>query len=126
VLVWRGDSEDALHWIERAKDLNPLWPTYYDALHSEALLFLGRYDEAARLLLRLPRLSPRQEMRLAATYALAGETDLARHHAGRARAAQPGWDWIEMARIAYGRRNATDVQLLIEGIEAALRTLRDS
>jgi TolB-like protein/tetratricopeptide (TPR) repeat protein len=123
VLVWRGDSEGALPWIQRAKDLNPLWPTYYDALHSEALLFLGRFAESARLLLRLPRLSPRQEMRLAATFALAGEADLARRHAALARAAQPDWDFVEMVSLAYNRRNATDVQLLVQGIELALRLL---
>ena len=125
VLVWRGDSEAAVHWIERAKDLNPLWPTYYDALHSEALLFLGHYDESAPLLLRLPRLSPRQEMRLAATYALGGEAELARHHAARARAAQPTWDFVETARTAYNRRNAADVQLMIQGIELALGMLQE-
>jgi tetratricopeptide (TPR) repeat protein len=123
VLVWRGDSEIALGWIERAKDLNPLWPIYYDSLHSEAFLFLGRYMESARALLRLPRLSPRQEMRLAAAFALAGESELARHHAARVRAAQPDWDFVEMARIAYGRRKAADVQRLIEGIELALGLL---
>ncbi|HVG48646.1 MAG TPA: hypothetical protein VM899_10995, partial [Rubellimicrobium sp.] len=125
VLVWRGDSEGALPWIERAKDLNPLWPTYYDALHSEALLFLGRFPESARLLLRLPRLSPRQEMRLAATFALAGEADLARRHAARARAAQPDWDFREMAALAYNRRNAADVQLLTRAIELALSLLAE-
>lgn len=123
VLVWRGDSQAALGWIERAKEINPLWPTYYDSLHSEALLFLGRHAESARLLLRLPGLSARQEMRLAATFALAGEAGPARHHAARARAAQPTWDFVEMARAAYNRGNAADVQHLVDGIEMALRLL---
>ena len=123
VLVWRGDSQAALGRIEKAKEINPLWPVYYDSLHSEALLFLGRYAESARTLLRLPSLSPRQEMRLAAAFALAGETDLARHHAAQARAAQPGWDFVEMARIAYGWRDGTDVRLLIDGIRLALALL---
>ncbi|EYD75259.1 putative regulatory protein, possibly two-component response regulator [Rubellimicrobium mesophilum DSM 19309] len=125
VLVWRGDSEAALGRIEKAKEMNPLWPIYYDSLHSEALLFLGRYAESARLLLRLPTLSPRQEMRLAAAFALAGETGPARHHAARARAAQPDWDFVEMARIAYSRRSSADVQRLIDGIKAAQNLLAE-
>jgi TolB-like protein len=79
----RGQAEECLDWIERAKEINPLWPAYYDATLSSALFDLGRYDEAAQVLLRLPRLSARQEMRLAATFALMGERDLARKHATR-------------------------------------------
>ncbi len=123
VLVWRGDSAEALEWIERAQDIEPLWPAYFDILHSEALLFLGRYAESARLLRGLPSLDPRQEMRLAATYALGGEADLARHHAGRVRAAAPDWSVPEGLRQVYPHGSAGDLERLEGGIRLALRLL---
>lgn len=123
VLVWRGASAEALPWIERAKEINPLWPAHYDTLLSEALLLLGRYEESIRVLRRLPRLGPRLEMRLAAAHALAGERDLARHRAARALAAEPGWDFVEKARLAYAHRPGEDVERLVGGIELALGTL---
>jgi Flp pilus assembly protein TadD len=123
VLVWRGDSAEALTRIEQAKELNPLWPAHYDILHSEALFLLGRYAESIHLHLRLPRLSARHEMRLAAAYALAGEADLARQHAAAARARQPSWDFVEKARHAHSLGNVRDVQRLVEGTELALRLL---
>ena len=125
VLVWRGDSETALAWIDRAKDMNPLWPAYYDTLHSEALLFAGRYEDAARAFRRLPHLSAAQEMRLAATLALAGDLDPARHHAARARAAKPDWDFVGKAREALANRAGRDLDHLVRGIELALALVDD-
>lgn len=129
VLAWSGRSAEALPWIERAKDMNPLWPAYYDTLHSEALLFVGRPAESAALLRRLPRLSARQQMRLAATLALAGEDAEARRHAQAAVEASPGADWLGMVDRAYAGRHGPDVDLLARGIERALALLaprRDS
>jgi TolB-like protein/DNA-binding winged helix-turn-helix (wHTH) protein len=123
VLVWRGASAEALEWIERAKGIEPLWPAYYDLLHSEALLFLGRYAESARMLRGLPALNPRQEMQLAATYALGGEPDLARHHAAQARAAALGRDVGEWTRTGHPRGSADDIERLAEGIRLALGLL---
>lgn len=123
VLVWRGASAEALPRIQQAKELNPLWPAHYDVLHAEALFHLGRYDESIRLHRRLPRLSARHEMRLAAAYALVGEVDLARHHAARARTREPSWDFVEKARHAHSLGSAGDVQRLVEGTELALRLL---
>lgn len=124
VLKNRGRFQESLGWFERAKDINPLWPTYYDNEHSLALFHLGRYEESARLLSRVPRHSARQEMRLAATYALMGERELARLHVERARSLAPGQDFVELARIGYPYEHERDRQCLIDGIKLALE-MRD-
>lgn len=126
VLVWRGASAEALEWIERAKEIEPLWPAYYDILHSEALLFLGRYAESARLLRGLPTLNLRQEMRLAATYALDAKADLARLHAQRARAANPDRDFLAPVHLVHPRGSPQDQEHLAEGIRLALRLLDEA
>ncbi|MFC5567066.1 winged helix-turn-helix domain-containing tetratricopeptide repeat protein [Rubellimicrobium aerolatum] len=120
VLMHRGRFQESLPWFERAKDINPMWPGYYDNEHSLALFHLGRHEEAARLLSRVPRRNARQEMRLAATYALMDELDLSRRHVEEARALAPGVDSVELARIGYPYEHDCDRQQLIEAIRLAL------
>lgn len=120
VLVDRGRAEESLEWFERAKDINPMWPGYYDNEHSLALFFVGRYAESVQALSRVPRHSARQEMRLAATYAHLGERDLVRQHVAKAQALAPGQDWIEMVRTFYAFEHERELQHLIEGIQLAL------
>jgi TolB-like protein len=122
VLMDRGRSGDSLEWFERAKDINPMWPAHYDNEHSMALFQLGRHAESARLLSRIPRRGARQEMRLAATYALMDERDLARRHAVTAEALAPGADFVELARV-YPFEHDCDRQGLIDGIRLALALL---
>lgn len=124
VLTNRGRFQESLEWFERAKDVNPLWPPHYDGWHAFALYHLAGYEEAARLLSRVPRRSAPQEIRLAATYARMGEWDLARRHADRAQSLAPGQDIVEWARTSYPFEHARDRQVLIGGIELALE-MRD-
>jgi adenylate cyclase len=120
VLVDRGRAQESLAWFERAKDINPLWPGYYDNEHSLALFQVGRYEEAAQLQSRVPRRSARQEMRLAATYALMGEAGPAMRHAACARSLAPGVDFVEWTRAGYAFEHERDRQRLMDGIRLAL------
>lgn len=122
VLVNRGRHQESLEWFERAKDINPMWPGNYDNGHSLALFHLGRYDQSVRLLSRVPRLNARQEMRLAATYALMGERDFARQHAEQARSLASDRDFVEWARTSYPFEQERDRQRLMDGIRLALET----
>lgn len=123
-LVNRGRHQESLEWFERAKDINPMWPGNYDNGHSLALFHLGQYEQSVRLLSRVPRLGGRQEMRLAATYALMGERDLAKLHVERAQSLAPGRDFVEWARTDYPFEQDRDLQRLIDGINLALE-MRD-
>ncbi|EYD75598.1 transcriptional regulatory protein-like type [Rubellimicrobium mesophilum DSM 19309] len=81
VLLSRGRPQECLDWLDRAKDINPLWPEYYDLVHAMGLLHLDRHEEAARLLSRITQRSAHHEIWLAASYAMAGDVAQARRHA---------------------------------------------
>jgi tetratricopeptide (TPR) repeat protein len=125
MLSWRGQPEECIRWIEHAKAINPLWPAYYDGAFSAALYDLDQYEEAARVLSRLPLLTARQELRLAATYARMGELDLARQHVARARALAPDLDFVEAARLGWTSEHEHTLRHMTEGIELALRVAEE-
>jgi tetratricopeptide (TPR) repeat protein len=120
VLTDRGRAAEVLDWIDRAIALNPLHPKFYFIERSLALYQLGRYEEAAADLERLPRLSPRQETRMAATLAMAGRREQAAAHLDRAEALEPGWSHLDVARDFYRFERAEDLEHLLAGIRAAL------
>jgi hypothetical protein len=66
-----------------------MWPPYYDIKHSVALFLVGRNAESAQTMSRFPGRIVRQEIGLAATYALMGERDLVRQHVAKAQALAP-------------------------------------
>ena len=72
------------------------------------------------MLSRVPRRSARQEMRLAASYALIGERDLARMQVERAKSRAPGQDFVELARIGYPFEQDCDRQRMMDAIRLAL------
>jgi TolB-like protein/DNA-binding winged helix-turn-helix (wHTH) protein len=120
VLDIRGRAAEALEWIDRAIALNPLHPAYYHTDRSYPLFFLGRYEESAAELALLPRLSVRQETRLAATLALAGRMEEAARHLDRAEAMEPGWRHMEVTRESYRCERPEDLEHLLAGVRAAL------
>jgi Flp pilus assembly protein TadD len=125
MLSWRGRPAECVDWIERAKEINPLWPAYYDTALSAALYDLERYEEAARVLSRLPRLSARQEMRLAATYARMGERELTRKHVIQAQVLAPDLDFVEAARIGWTSEHEHTLRHMTEGIELAQKVAQE-
>jgi len=89
LLVLRGKPDEGLEWMEAARRLNPLHPTWYDLSLGIALYSLRRYAEAARALRGLPNLSPWARARLAACFAQLGQADEAQAHAKAVLEAQP-------------------------------------
>ena len=73
VLALRGKPQDALVWVERARRLNPLHPTWYNFSLGIALYSLGRYAEAAEAFLHRPNPVPWTSARAAACYAQLGD-----------------------------------------------------
>jgi TolB-like protein len=120
VLTDRGRAVEALEWADRAMALNPLHPAFYFAQRSMALYLLGRYDDSAADLERLPRLSVRQETRMAATLAMAGRPELAAPHLDRAEALEFDWSHLDAARDFYRFERPEDTEHLVAGIRAAL------
>ena len=120
VLTSRGRAAEGLEWIDRAILLNPLYPAFYHSERSITLYMLGRYDEAVETLQCLPRLSVRQETRLAATLAMAGRMEEAAWHLDRAEALHPGWPHVEAARNSYNFERSEDLEHLLTGIRTAL------
>ena len=104
----------------RAEEIDPLFPPSYESLRSEALYLLGRYEEAAESLLKLPRLSVRQYVRLAGTYAQFGQRDAARDALRHAEALEPGWDHVGKMLTSYICENPADLEHMTEGVRKAL------
>jgi TolB-like protein len=73
VLALRGKPQDTLVWVERARRLNPLHPTWYNFGLGIALYSLGRYAEAAEAFLHRPNPGPWTSARVAACYAQLGD-----------------------------------------------------
>jgi tetratricopeptide (TPR) repeat protein len=114
----QGYPAECLEWIARSEAIDPLFPGYYEAIRSHSLYSLGRYEEAAKSLLRLPRLSVRQYGRLAATYAQMGDRRAALEALDRVEALSPGFDLVAVAEQAYEGDAANPH--LIDGLRKAL------
>ena len=81
LLALRGRPEEGLEWIDAAKRLNPLHPSWYNFSVGIALYSLARYEEAAKAFQRLPNFGPWARARLAACLAQTGQTAEARAEA---------------------------------------------
>jgi tetratricopeptide (TPR) repeat protein len=69
----RGRAKEGLKLLDRAAQLNPMHPPWYDFDRGETPFCLERYEEAARSFNGLPRKDLWHWSRLAAAYALAGD-----------------------------------------------------
>ncbi|MCB2134833.1 MAG: winged helix-turn-helix domain-containing protein [Rhodobacteraceae bacterium] len=120
VSLIRGRHRDCLDWLARAEEIDPLFPSHYEIIRSEALYYLGQYDDAVNSLLTLPRLSLRQHSRLAACYAQLGAREAALDTLARAEKLAPGWDHIERVSAGFVCENPADLAHLVDGIRKAL------
>ncbi|MGX5829985.1 LuxR C-terminal-related transcriptional regulator [Mesorhizobium sp. 43Arga] len=85
----RGNGDAGLALLDQAFYLNPMHPAWYYFDRGEALLVVGRYQEAAAAFSCLPRKDAWHWARLAACYALAGDDDRARACAREGRQLEP-------------------------------------
>lgn len=120
VLMLRGRHTESLDWLARAEEVDPLFPVYYEFTRSEALYLIGRYAEAVASLLKVPRLSVRQYVRLAAAYAQLGESGKALAALERVEALEPGWDYEGTLRRSYICENPADLDHMLDGVRKAL------
>ncbi|ARP68367.1 adenylate/guanylate cyclase domain-containing protein (plasmid) [Mesorhizobium sp. WSM1497] len=120
-LYYSGRSEDALESFARGKTLNPYFPDVLLHFQALALFQLGRYEEAADLLMqRMARNAVTDVSRalLAASYG----------HLGRFAEAQAAWQEVlrvnpdyslEYRRKVLPYKNPGDFQLMVEGLRKA-------
>ena len=73
VLARRGQPQEALEWINKAKRLNPYHPPFYDSALAVTLYAMRCYREAVQVYNRLPGLHPWLRAGLAASLAQAGQ-----------------------------------------------------
>jgi tetratricopeptide (TPR) repeat protein len=116
----RGRFEEALAWIDRAIEMNPLPPAWYDSIRYDALHFLGRYGEAAAALARLPDLNGWRSLRMAAIQLGAGNESEARRWLARARSLLAPGDWVAQALDYWNMERPEDRALLERDLRAVL------
>jgi TolB-like protein/Tfp pilus assembly protein PilF len=122
LLTMRGRPEEAIKWMDRAVQLNPLHPDWYHFDRALALYSLRDYRAAASAIERLPRLGPGALTRLAACYAQLGETDVARRHLERAKEVDPDFSPLDYMRHGIAFEQSEDIAHVVTGITlAALR-----
>ncbi|MDX8516407.1 winged helix-turn-helix domain-containing tetratricopeptide repeat protein [Mesorhizobium captivum] len=114
----RGDGEAGLALLDKAVQLNPMHPTWYYYDRGEALLAVGRYQEAAASFSCLPRKSAWQWARLAACHAFAGDQDKALACVREGRALEPGLTIAEIVQDMRMEREE-DRERLRGGLELA-------
>lgn len=123
LLLFRGRPVEALDWIARIEEINPLRYQYVCKTHrSEASYMLGKYREAARELKFVKSLPARRGLWVAAALAKAGETeDLAPYFTAFAEA-YPGMDPLVVAAHCYNYEHPSDTEHLLDGLRLALST----
>ncbi|MGX5804022.1 winged helix-turn-helix domain-containing tetratricopeptide repeat protein [Bradyrhizobium sp. Arg314] len=114
----RGDGEAGLALLDKAVQLNPMHPTWYYYDRGEALLALGRYQEAAASFSCLPRKSARQWARLAACHAFASDRGKALACVTEGRALEPDLTIAQIVRDMRMEREE-DRERLRRGLELA-------
>ncbi|WP_292324331.1 winged helix-turn-helix domain-containing protein [Mesorhizobium sp.] len=114
----RGDGEAGLALLDKAVQLNPMHPTWYYYDRGEALLAVGRYQEAAASFSCLPRKSAWQWARLAACHAFAGDHAKALACVREGRALEPDLTIAQIVREMRMER-AEDRERLRRGLELA-------
>jgi DNA-binding winged helix-turn-helix (wHTH) protein/tetratricopeptide (TPR) repeat protein len=121
VALTRGRFEEALEWVERATEVNPLPPPWFETPRYDALHMLGRYAEAAQSLARLPDLNGWRSLRMAAIQLKAGNRDEALRYRARAEALlPPGEDWPRRCVAAWNFERPEHRERLLSDLREVL------
>lgn len=124
VLLVRGRPVEVIRTLDQAADLCPLRITYDAQLRGAALFMIGRYSAAADTFMRMPTLSTRRSLFLAAALAKAGRVGEAVSRISAVMAERPDIDPVEMMRRGYHFEQAADGQHLVAAVELALTLWR--
>jgi adenylate cyclase len=112
-----GDPERAIQLLHRAMRLNPYYPDWYLWNLGEVHFDLGNYDEAIRTLSQMRDQSDAYRL-LAASHALVGQMERARHFAGQVLVLQPEFT-LERWRDVPPDRNPEPRERYLEGLRKA-------
>lgn len=112
-----GDHQRAIHLLQRAMRLNPYYPDWYLWNLGEVHFNLGKYDEAISTLNQMRDQSNAYRL-LAASHALLGEMEKARHFAGQVLVLQPEFT-LERWREVPPDRNPEPRDRYLEGLKKA-------
>lgn len=120
VLLGRGRPAEAIEWLLRMTEIQPIGSTHEHTQRGEALYMLRRYDEAADEFLRVGTLSNRRRAFLAAMLAQAGRDDEAVAQLRLVSQDDPEFDHIEVLVKGYRYENPSDRDHLVAGMRKAL------
>lgn len=121
LLTLRGKPLEALTWMDRAVQINPIHPPWYEHDRSFALYMLGDYRAAAAAIELTPIPPAWMRTWLAACYAQMGDIETARHHAAQITQADRDFSAIDFARRnGAAFEHASDNQHFAEGVFLAL------
>lgn len=116
-LAYVRQGPRAVAMIQRAMRLNPYHPDSYLWFLGDAHFHNGDYAEAIAALQRMRDQSEAHRL-FAASYALLGEQDLARHHAAEVMRVHPNFTIAHWRKVPP-LRHAEDLDLYVEGLRAA-------
>jgi adenylate cyclase len=112
-----GDPQRAIELLHRAMRLNPYYPDWYLWNLGEVHFDLCNYDEAIRTLNQMRDQSDAYRL-LAASHALLGQMEQARHFAGQVLVLQPEFT-LERWREVPPDRNPEPRERYLEGLKKA-------
>lgn len=125
LLLTRGRPAEALAWLDRARDVNPLRLQHHVIGHlAEAHYMMHRYDEAVQVLAELHPIPTRRRLWIAAALAKAGRASEAAAHLAIFAAEMPDHDPLAVARRSYNYEHPVDTEHLLDGLRLALAAAR--
>ncbi len=119
VLLVRGRPVEVIRILDQAADLCPLRNVYDAQIRGAALFMLGSYSQAADAFMRLPSLSHRRRLFLAASLAKAGRTAEAVSAISAAISAHPDQDHMAIMHRGYNYEHASDKTHLLDAVKLA-------
>lgn len=119
VLTYAGPAEDALAWLEHAREVDPYFdPPWYWRQSGQAFMVLGRYEEALAMFAHIPLRTIRSSAYIAACHARLGHIDQARELAAECLAGNPSFSVTQfMSKEPF--RNPGDADRLAESLRMA-------
>jgi TolB-like protein len=120
VLLFRGRPVEVIRTLDQAADLCPLRIAYDAHIRATALFMIGRYSEAADNFMRLPFLSYRRSLFLAAALAKADRVPEALAVLSAVLPDRPDQDHLDIMRRGYNFEHASDAKHLLDSVALAL------
>lgn len=119
VLTYAGPAEDALAWLQRAREIDPFFdPPWYWRQCGQAYMVLRRFEEALSMFAHVPLRTLRAAAYIAACHGRLGNPDRARPYVEECLAANPAFS-IRQFMSKEPFRNPDDAVILAESLRLA-------